>query len=107
MARISPVHGSITTATPPVGAVLRDADGELALRRSCCSTLSMVSSMDAPADGGQLDAAERVLLRVGDDHHLAVGAANHRVVAPLDAAEPDVVDADVSRASAPASSRFG
>ena len=51
--------------------------------------------------------AERVLPRVGLNQHRAGLAANLRVVRRLDAAQPDVVDADVSEQMRAASSVFG
>ena len=95
IARISPVAGSMTTTDAAGGPVLDHARVQLAL--GDVLQVPVDRQLDRGAGGRRaLDAAEDVPAAVGRDQDRAGLSANLRVVRRLDAAQPVVVDADVS-----------
>ena len=80
---------------PPAARFASDAGVQLALG----DVLQVLVDRQLDGRAGRrrpLDPAERLAPRVGLDEHRAALAANLRVVGRLDAAEADVVDADVA-----------
>ena len=78
-----------------IGAVSGDPGAQLAL--DDVLELLVDGQLEGAAGGGQpLDAAEAAAPGVDLHQHLAVAAADHRVVGRLDAAQAAVVDADVA-----------
>ena len=89
------MHGSMTIAEPPAAPLACDAGAQLALG----DVLQVLVDRQLERRARRrrpLDAAERLPPRVGLDEHRAGAAADERVVGRLDAAQADVVDADVA-----------